>query len=77
MLDASNPNAFINFIGNVQHNVEPFIPFFQHEIKNVLSHKFKDLLLHIIAYVDGNSFKRILIDGGFTISVVSLVALGS
>lgn len=75
-LDASYPKTFINFTGNVQHNVEPFIPFFHHAIRNVLSHKFKDPPLHIIAQVDGKSFKRVLINGGSIISVVSSVPLG-
>lgn len=40
------------------------------------SHKFQDPSLHIIAQVDKKSFKRVLVDEGFAISMVSLVALG-
>lgn len=60
----------------MQHNVEPFIPFFHHEIQNVLNYKLKYPPLHIIAQVDGKLFKRVFVDGGSTISVVSSVALG-
>lgn len=41
----------------------------------MLSHKFKDPPLHIIAQVDEKPFKRVLVDGGSAISMVSLVAL--
>jgi len=48
-LNTTNPNAFANFIGSVQENIEYFIPFYQHEIWNVTNLKFKDPPLHIIA----------------------------
>lgn len=70
-LDALNPNVFINFIRNMQHNVEPFIPFFQHEIMNMMSQKYKDSHFPIIAQVDGKYFKRILVDEGLAINVFS------
>jgi len=73
MLNASNPNAFVNFIRSVQANVESFIPFYQHEIWNVVNIKYKYPPLHIIAHVDGKSFKRVLVDGGSAINVVPSV----
>lgn len=59
----------------MKYNVEPFIPFFQHETRNLLSHKFKDPPLHSIAQVDEKSFKRVLVDGGSTIRMFSSIAL--
>lgn len=73
-LDINDPKSFVNFVGNIKMLQKPSITFNDHEVKHWKEPWGLDPLLHIIANIDGKIFKRILIDEGFAINIISTMA---
>lgn len=74
-LDACNPNSFGDFIRIIQSASRSNITLYQYEIQYPSSDKQKHLALYIVAYMDSHPSKRILVNNGSTINIISLVAL--
>ena len=67
----------MSFVGNMKKSKKPTIFFYDHEVKqsNEICGQYPPL--HIIAKVDEKAFKRILIDEGSTINIISKIAYGN
>lgn len=74
-LDDNNLNSFGDFIGVVQSAMRPSITLFQDEIKCPPPDKQKYPTLHIIAYVDSCPSKRVLVDNGSNINIISSMVI--
>ena len=73
-VQAQDFEAFSNFVGHIQSCDSGAITFYEHEIIE------SGLLgphppLFIIAFMEGQNFKRVLIDNGSSLNVISSAAL--
>ena len=73
-VDISNPNNFISIVESLKISQQPSINFYEQEKLNNDGPGGLDPPLHIIGKVDEKLFKRILIDEGSTINIISNVA---
>lgn len=73
-MDINDPERFIYFVGNIKIIQKLTIIFYDHEAKHSNETHGQDPPLHIMAKVDGKAFKRILIDEGSIINMISTIA---
>jgi len=73
-IDVSDPKSFISFIETIKTSIQPIISFYDYMIKPNNGPQGSDSPLHIIGKVDGKFVKRILIDEGSNINIMSILA---
>jgi len=73
-LDVNDPESFATLVSNIKQIQKPAITFYDHEIKHWKNSSELDPPLHIVAGVDGKMFKRVLVDEGSTINIISTAA---
>lgn len=73
-INACNIDSFMTWINNIRIGSKHVISFHDHEMKTTPNTNGLDSPIHIIAEVNGTLFKRILIDGGLEINIISLSA---
>lgn len=74
-LDINNFDSFTTYISNVHTCNQPSIIFYNYEIISYKGHLKLDPPLHIIADVDVNLFKRVLVNDSYVINIIYSVAL--
>ena len=70
-LDVNDPESFATLVSNIKQIQKPTITFYDHEIKHWKNSSGFDPPLHIVAGVDRKMFKRVLIDEGYAINIIS------
>lgn len=77
IIDFSNedPNAFVDFCVIIQDYMRPSITFYMNEVYHIPGASNNHIAIYIIAYIDGKGVKRVMIDEGLAINVVSIVEL--
>jgi len=71
-IDVSDPKSFISFIENIKTGQKTIISFYDYEIKPNNGPQGLDPPLHIIYKIYSKVFKRILIDEGSDINIMSI-----
>ena len=73
-VDISNPDNFISIVESLKISQQPSITFYEQERLSNDGPGGLDPPLHIIGKVDGKLFKRILVDEGSAINIISNAA---
>lgn len=74
-LSNDDPNAFMEFFMKVQDYKRPSITLYMDEVYHTLGSSMKNPTIYIVSYTNGKGVKRVIIDEGSTINVLSTVAI--